>query len=134
MARPLSRASQAKLDALHGLVAQTLVQQIRKAHKAEEPVSAAVLSTAISLLKLTDTTSARAARKKDRLAGLLAREKEHAAKDAAVPEAAGNRPMNPLADFGDIDAPRSNDGESIHDLRRTRRNDEQDEADDDDFA
>ena len=140
MARPLSRASQAKLDALHGLVAETLVKQIKKAHKADEPVSAAVLSTAISLLKLTDTASPRQAKKKDRLAGLLKQETER--DEGQSHGQATPRPINPLADFRTpADPPSDRTDDSLHDLReRDRRSaelldlddegDEQGEGDD----
>lgn len=51
------RATQGSVDALHGLVARELGRQLRDARKAGQAVSAALLSSAITFLKLTETTN-----------------------------------------------------------------------------
>ena len=66
------RASQSAVDSLHRLTALELSRQLREARKAGQPVSAALLSSAISFLKLTDTRAAEPPRNRpDRLARSL---------------------------------------------------------------
>jgi hypothetical protein len=66
------RATQSAVDTLHRLTAQELSRQLREARKAKQPVSAALLSSAISFLKLTETTNpAPPSKRPDRLRGLL---------------------------------------------------------------
>jgi hypothetical protein len=65
------RASQAAVNSLHRLTALELSRQLRTAQKAGEPVSAALLSSAIAFLKLTETTNPEPPRKTDRLSRLL---------------------------------------------------------------
>jgi hypothetical protein len=72
MTRPARRASEATLNTVHRLVGRELARQLRKAARGKESASAALLTAAISYLKLTDTREpAPPSRKPDRLAALL---------------------------------------------------------------
>jgi hypothetical protein len=69
---PPKRATQSDVDLLHQLTARALSKQLRTAEKAGEPVSAALLSSAIAFLKLTDTRTAEPPQNRpDRLARSL---------------------------------------------------------------
>jgi hypothetical protein len=66
------RASERTLDALHRETAKAILAELKRIKKAKEPVSAALLNAATSLLKVTGTTTpARPANRSDRLKGLL---------------------------------------------------------------
>lgn len=67
MPRSNKRASQAKLDSLHRLVATELESQLRHARKAKQPVSAALLSQVIAFLKAAETTAPDTPKRKDAL-------------------------------------------------------------------
>ncbi len=67
MARSTSRATQATVDSVHRLVGKELARQL----KTDGPVSAALLATAISYLKLTGTDSAAQPRRGDALAATM---------------------------------------------------------------
>jgi hypothetical protein len=72
MPRARGRASQATLDSLHREVAKSLLSEFKRIRKAKEPVSAALLTAATSLLKATGTVQPELPRNRpDRLAGLL---------------------------------------------------------------
>lgn len=72
MPRARGRASQNTLDALHREVAKSLLAEFKRIRKAKEPVSAALLQAATSLLKATGTTDpARPTNRPDRLKDLL---------------------------------------------------------------
>ncbi len=83
---PPKRASQSDVDLLHQLTARALSKQLRAAEKAGEPVSAALLSSAIAFLKLTDTRAAEPPQNRpDRLARTLPTPEE-LDRDMRVPE------------------------------------------------
>jgi hypothetical protein len=72
MPRATGRASQATLDALHREVAKSLLSEFKRIRKSKEPVSAALLTAATSLLKATGTVQPELPRNRpDRLSGLL---------------------------------------------------------------
>lgn len=72
MPRAQTRATQSTVDKVHRLVGKTLAQQLKAAHDSGEQVSAALLASAISFLKLTETTApVQPKRKKDTLRGVM---------------------------------------------------------------
>jgi hypothetical protein len=69
MPRKSTRASESTVNAVHRLVGKTLAAQLKKAQGSAEGVSAALLNSAISYLKLTEATTPHKPRSKvDRLA------------------------------------------------------------------
>jgi hypothetical protein len=84
MPRARGRASERTLDALHRETAKAILAELKRIKKAKEPVSAALLNAATSLLKVTGTTTpARPVNRKDRLAGLLNEFEHQTAADEA---------------------------------------------------
>ncbi len=71
MTRPVRRASQATVDNVHRLVGKELARQLKAAGQSGAPLSAALLSSAISYLKLTGTADPAQPRRKDTLAASM---------------------------------------------------------------
>jgi len=57
MPRARGRASQNTIDSVHREVAKAILTELKRVRKANEPVSAALLNAATSLLKITGTTA-----------------------------------------------------------------------------
>ena len=72
MPRAKGRASQTLLDSVHRETARAVLTELKRLRKAGEPVSAALLTAATSLLKATGTVDPERPRNRaDRLSNLL---------------------------------------------------------------
>jgi hypothetical protein len=95
------RASERALDTLHRLTVKSLTEEMRRLHRAREPVPAGLISASTALLKATGVTAParNPGPQRDRLAGL----REEYNKDEAEESALTN--FSEGTRFGDDDFP-----------------------------